>query len=242
MNNPIVFVALDHKTQGENIDFANELTKEVESPNYGFKINLDSLLKFEETAINPYSFIQHIKQLARPVFVDLKMWNGARTMCNIAKGCADLGVDIINIYVHAGPLFIQNITDTLYKYKTKPKVFGLTVLTHYDEIYTQCFYQRNLEETIAHLVDLCDYYGCSGAILPGNMLHVAKKYKRLLKLCPGIRPEWFGDQKANYQEQVVTPSQAIEGGADYIVVGSPIRKSDNPPEALQRILEEMGVV
>ena len=53
---------------------------------------------------------------------------------------------------------------------------------------------------------------------------------------PGVRPSWSG---ADDQARVMTPKQAIEAGADHIVVGRPIRNAADPREAARRIVEEM---
>ena len=53
---------------------------------------------------------------------------------------------------------------------------------------------------------------------------------------PGVRPEWAA---SNDQQRVMTPAEAINAGADYIVVGRPITAADNPREAAKKILQEI---
>jgi orotidine-5'-phosphate decarboxylase len=57
---------------------------------------------------------------------------------------------------------------------------------------------------------------------------------------PGIRPEWARVSDDD-QNRIATPSQAIEDGADMIVVGRPIRDANDPREAAQKIIEEISV-
>ena len=235
-NKGFVYVALDSNSQLENISFANKLTEKVFDPNYGFKINLDSVANFYPEALSPYAMISSIKNLNRPIFVDMKMWNGGRTMENIAKGCADLGVDIINIYPQAGIKFIEKVKKSLEGSNTK--LFGLTVLTHYTNEYTNIFYRMYLKDAVRMLASINFSSGVDGLIVPGTQLDVVKEFP-LPKLCPGIRPKWFKDKKSNDQEQIVTPYDAIMNGANYIVVGSPIQKSRNPAKALEKILSEI---
>ncbi len=236
--NKLVFVALDYESQQKNFGSALKLTKEVKSNNYGFKINLDSIANFCPNSENPYNFIKSINNLGKPVFLDMKMWNGSRTMNNIAKGCADLNIDIINMYPHAGSKFMIKVKNILKG--TNTKLFGLTVLTHYKDEDTFKLYGKNLRDSVRMLAEMNQEFGADGIVVPGNQLNVVKDFS-YLKLCPGIRPKWYEDKKSNEQEQIVTPKEAILKGADYIVVGSPILKSKNPSESLEKILNEFIV-
>jgi len=236
-NESLVFVALDYDSQQRNFNVAKDLTRDVNSDSYGFKINLDSVADFSADAQTPYSFVKSITGLGKPVFVDMKMWNGGRTMENIAKGCADLGVDILNMYPHAGGKFVQRVKKSLEG--TNTKLFGLTVLTHYTDEDTQRLYGKNVRDTVIMLGEMNYEFGVDGIVVPGTQLEVVRNFS-YLKLCPGIRPSWFEDKKANAQEQIVTPKEAISQGANYLVVGSPILKSDNPSAALERILTELN--
>ena len=232
----LVFAALDYDSQQENIAFAREIAENVNSDRYGFKVNLDSIANFSPHAMNPYSFIKEISSHGKPVFMDMKMWNGGRTMSNIAEGCADLGVSILNIYPHAMGKFIQRVKKQLEGSDTK--LFSLTVLTHYKNRDTKELYGKNLGDAVKILAELGVDNGADGVVLPGTQLE-NMNYLNTLKLCPGIRPLWYENQKDNAQEQIVTPANAIRNGADYIVIGSPIRKSKNRSEALEKILSEI---
>jgi len=68
------------------------------------------------------------------------------------------------------------------------------------------------------------------------MLH-AIKHINTTKVVPGVRPDWYKD---NRHEEEVTPKDAVENGADILVVGSPIMKSGAPASALEKILLEMS--
>lgn len=235
MEKRLAFVALDYDSQKDNIEFAKRLVNEVDSDKYGFKINLDSVADFSPTALNPYSMVKRVKDLGKPVFIDMKMWNGGRTMENIAKGCVDLGVEIINMYPHAGGKFMRRIAKVVAGSNTK--LFGLTVLTHYTDEDTMELYGKDVKASVEMLAVMNYEFGADGIVVPGTQLDVVRRIP-IQELCPGIRSIWYEDKKANDQEQIVTPKQAFDGGADYIVVGSPIRKSDDSAEALKRTLDE----
>ena len=55
-------------------------------------------------------------------------------------------------------------------------------------------------------------------------------------VCPGVRPKW---SVANDQERIMTPKDAILNGCDYLVVGRPVTKNENPVEAAKKVLAEI---
>ncbi len=240
-----LYLALDYDGQKKNLGFAREISAQVPNPNYGFKVNLDSVADFSPDAMNPFTFVEELTRLRRGVFVDLKMWNGKRTMSNIVRGCSKLGVDIVNVYAHAGVKFITALRGALAEANacngTNTQLYGLTVLSHYTE--QDCFklYEKNLPYSVRMLAELAMKGGVDGLILPGNQLHIVSDLQ-VRKLCPGIRPIWYEDTRANDQEQTSTPKEAIDGGATDLVIGSPILKAPNPKENLERLLADLSLV
>ena len=85
--------------------------------------------------------------------------------------------------------------------------------------------------------------GCAGVICSGEEVAAVKEISPsgFKAVVPGIRPAWsvIGNDD---QSRVTTPAQAIERGADMIVVGRPIRDAENPQEAAQKILKEISSV
>jgi orotidine-5'-phosphate decarboxylase len=234
---PFVYVALDYDNFKENLALAHDLVEGVKSEGYGFKLNLDGVLNFGPDSPNACKIVSSFIVLNCNIFVDLKMWNGGRTMENLAKGCADLGISIINAYPHAGNKFIERIKQALSGSRTR--LFTLTVLTHYTEEDTCGLYNLSLSDAVRMFVEMGLDYGADGIIVPGTQL-LAVSDLEISKLVPAIRPSWYEDKKTNDQEQTVTPTEAVGRGANFLVVGSPIRKSKNPVEALEKILQEVN--
>lgn len=233
---PFLYVALDFADQSKGLAFARNLRETCPEAPFGFKVNLDTVLDFAASALSPYQYIQNLQKLDKPIFVDLKMWNGARTMSHIAQGCADLGVELINLYPHTGGKFIQKVVKNLEG--TMTKLLSLTVLTHYTDSDTDLLYGKTIEQSVALLARIGLENGAHGIIAPVPYLP-AIRHLGGLRLSPGIRPLWHEDQKDNFQEQTATPKEAVVNGADYIVVGSPILKAKDPAVAVRTILQEM---
>lgn len=228
MNQPFLFIALDALTiqEEDTLKMAENLAK-VEG-NFGFKINLDYLLK------RGLEGIVKMQQFNRPIFADLKMWNGTRTMLDVIKILAEKNVDYLNVYALADNLLPKAIQATE---GSKTKILGLTVLTHFNENYCKKHFRRTLQETVFHFAEVAIKQGCHGIILPGTALDAVKDLATE-KVVPGIRPKWYQDTR---HEEKIEPKTAIEKGANILVCGSPIMKDIYYyVNALQLTLSEMG--
>lgn len=226
---PLLLNALDDLVGKEKktLKVAEQLSK-VEG-NFGFKVNLDYLLNPKKGL---KALLAPIQQFGRPIFSDLKMWNGTRTMASVIENLVALGVDYLNVYALADELLPKAIQITE---GTKTKVFGLTVLTHFNEAYCQKHFRRSLPETVRHFAEVAVEAGCHGIILPGTALE-AVAYLDTIKVVPGIRPIWYKDTR---HEEEIESRVATQKGASVLVCGSPIMKSGNPVDALRRILAEI---
>jgi orotidine-5'-phosphate decarboxylase len=92
-----------------------------------------------------------------------------------------------------------------------------------------------LLETVRHFAEIATAAGCHGIILPGTALKSVADLDTI-KVVPGVRPTWYKDAR---HEEKIKPRVAAEKGANVLVCGSPIMKSENPVDALQRILAEI---
>lgn len=225
-----LFIALDNLVNAEErtLLIARELW--LSHPEIGFKINLDYIL------INGVQeAISRVREAVKcPIFTDIKMFLGQRTMIKITEELVRLKVDYLNIYAQAESalLPVTRITKG-----TDTRILGITVLTHYDEAYCQRHFRRSLKESVKHFARIAGSGGCNGIILPGTILDEVSDFTNLIKAVPGIRPSWFTDSR---HKEEVTPKFAVENGADLLVCGSPVMKSLNPKEALDRILKEIS--
>jgi orotidine-5'-phosphate decarboxylase len=83
--------------------------------------------------------------------------------------------------------------------------------------------------------------GCAGVVCSGDEIHAIKQQfgREFLVVAPGIRPAWAAI-KGDDQRRAATPAQAITAGADFIVVGRPIRTANDPAEAADRVVDEIA--
>ena len=121
----------------------------------------------------------------------------------------------------------------------RPRLIGVTVLTSLSETGLQELgVSHDLESQVDHLARLAHTCGLDGVVCS------AQETQRLRQslgggfclVTPGIRPQWAA---SNDQTRVVTPTDAIADGSDYLVIGRPITAAQCPEDAIARIVEEI---
>lgn len=179
------------------------------------------------------------------VFLDLKFHDIPNTVGAACEAATRLGVFMLNVHAVGGKSMmiqaVQSVNKTAEELKTKPPILiGVTVLTSMKEPDLKEVGIRNpLAQQVETLAALAKTCGLDGVVASGHELDLIKTAigKDFLVVTPGVRPVWagHGDQK-----RVMTPKEAIEKGADFIVVGRPVTQDKDPREAAQKILSEMG--
>ncbi len=178
------------------------------------------------------------------IFLDLKLYDIPATVLGALRTILE-GAALITIPSDLGPSGLQKIVQ-----ETPFKVLAVTVLTSNTAADLQALgYDAEYTEDLARLVvaraQMAQAAGCAGVVCSGREVKAVKAAcgPDFLAVCPGIRPEWSlvpGDD----QQRVVTPYEAIRDGADYIVVGRPIRtfpeSQGGPAAAARRVVVEIA--
>jgi len=183
-----------------------------------------------------------IDSVGAAVFLDLKLHDIPTTVERAMTRIAALGVKLVT--VHCGeslPMLEAAVVGS----QGQVGVLGVTVLTSVSSSDLQGVgYRPDMIDDPQRLVmlkaDMAKSAGCAGVICSGLEAAAVKQRcgEDFLAVTPGIRPNW-GSGKKDDQRRVVTPAMAVERGADYIVVGRPIRDADDPVEAADRIGKEI---
>jgi orotidine-5'-phosphate decarboxylase len=180
-------------------------------------------------------------QSAANIFLDLKLHDIPATVRGALRSAEKLGVQYITIHSTEG----ETILETAQEVKDSGlEVLAVTVLTSTSASSLASLGIREDIDAAALVLDRAtraQNSGCAGVVCSGEEAKLVKSkcggdFKIVV---PGIRPEWArvsGDD----QNRIATPSQAIEDGADMIVVGRPIRDAGDPREAAQKIIEEIS--
>ncbi|WP_444886743.1 orotidine-5'-phosphate decarboxylase [Microbulbifer sp. JMSA008] len=175
------------------------------------------------------------------VFLDLKFHDIPNTVAAAVKAAARMGVWMVNVHASGGERMMRAAVDALSEFGArKPLLIGVTVLTSTTpEELAATGVAKPLQEQVLNLAAQAHSCGLDGVVCS------AREAEALKAACgpdfelvtPGIRPAGsdVGDQR-----RTLTPSEALEQGADLLVIGRPITAAKNPMLALQDILTEIA--
>ena len=202
-----------------------------------FKVGLELFIQAGPEIIG---FI-HSQTQAR-VFLDLKLHDIPATVERAMARIADLGVAFAT--VHAGES--QRMLAAAVKGSGgQVRVLGVTVLTSVstEDLKSAGYrpeYYSDMQQTVMEKAAIAHAAGCAGVICSGlEVSYIKDKIGHaFLAVTPGIRPAWTVTAEED-QRRITTPADAISAGADYLVIGRPIRDAKDPVEAAKRIAEEI---
>jgi orotidine-5'-phosphate decarboxylase len=216
-----LIVALDVPTARE----ARALVEKLDGAARFYKVGLELF-----TAGGYFELVEWLVKRGNKVFADLKLYDIPETVRRAAANLRGSGATFLTVHGH------RSVMEAAAREKGAMKILAVTVLTSFD--------QRDLEEmgatrTLAELVLArargAVECGCDGVIASGLEAPQLKAQfgDRLLVVTPGIRP--VENKPADDQKRTVDVAQAFANGADYIVVGRPIRDAADPRAAAQGI-------
>ena len=223
-------VALDLPTLEENLALARQLQPFDIWLKVGFRSYIrdgENILK-EIKAINPKF----------KIFLDLKLYDIPNTMADASEEIAKLGVEMFNIHASSGKIAMQTVTDRLKDIENPPIVLAVTALTSFDDESFKSIYNQEIKTKAIQFARDSHEAGINGVVCSAYESKMIKENTsdKFLTLTPGIRP--FGED-AGDQKRVADINMAKEELVDFIVVGRPIYKADNPREVVQKILSNL---
>lgn len=197
-----------------------------------FKVGLQSFLKFGAEIIG------YLKDNRKKLFLDLKFKDIPNTVYGAVQSSSGYGPDFLTIHTTGGAEMMRRAVDAA---RERPglTVLGVTILTSLSDVdLEETGMSLKTEAAVLRLIELGLSSGLNSFVCsPLEIEPIKGRFGSDVQLVtPGIRPEWSvkGDQK-----RVFTPKMAVEAGADYLVIGRPITKSDNPQESFNKILSEI---
>lgn len=218
-----------------DLDYANaiKLAKELDPKICRLKIGSQLF-----TSSGP-KIVKEFSNLGFDIFLDLKFHDIPNTVYEAVKSSADLGVWMVNVHASGGREMLDAAKKALDGYKNPPLLIGVTLLTSLSEESLIDIGLTSLPEQVLRLAGLVKDMGLNGVVCaPSDITSIKNKFgKEFLTVTPGIRPS---KSNLNDQRRVATPSEAIESGSDFIVIGRPITESKNPCSALERIHKEIS--
>ncbi|MDL2269433.1 orotidine-5'-phosphate decarboxylase [Desulfosarcina sp. OttesenSCG-928-A07] len=176
------------------------------------------------------------------IFLDLKLHDIPITVKRAMAQIADLGVFFTTVHCGESRAMLSAAVDAA---AGKVHVLGVTVLTSVspkdiEDAGYKNQYADNIRELVMKKAAMAADAGCSGVVCSGEEVRFVKeRFGPLFQaITPGIRP-LSQVVKGDDQSRVVTPKMAIERGADYLVIGRPIRDAADPKAAARSIAMEI---
>ncbi len=210
--------ALDVGSAAEARELVDRLAPEISF----FKVGLELF-----TAAGP-AMVEWLVGEGFRVFLDLKLLDIATTVRRAVAAAGRLGAEVIT--VHAEPAVLEAAVRG--KVGGRPLVFAVSLLTS-----EACLNAADRVAKVAGLAAGCGIDGLIAAGLSEEITAARAVSPALAVICPGIRP---AGSDAGDQRRVATPAAAMGAGADYLVVGRPIRDASDPLGAARGIIEEMA--
>lgn len=223
-------VALDLPTKQENLDLIHKL----KDYDVWLKVGLRTYIRDGE------EFLKDIKKINPDfkIFLDLKLYDIPNTMADAAESIMGLGVDMFNVHASAGKRAMKTVMDRLSTYEKRPVILAVTALTSFSEEEFCEVYEKDISTKADQFAkDACES-GLDGVVCSAFESESIKNItnKGFMTLTPGIRP--FGED-AGDQKRVADVEFAQNALVDFIVVGRPIYKSEDPALVVKKILEKI---
>jgi orotidine-5'-phosphate decarboxylase len=177
-----------------------------------------------------FGFIEWLKQRGKKVFVDLKFFDVPATVGRAIKALSSKGVDFATIHGN------DAIMEAAAKDKGPLKVLAVTALTSLDRgDLNDLGFQCDVRELVLSRARRALLHGCDGVVSSGLEAPMLREElgQHLLVVTPGIRP--VENREEDDQKRVATVETAFRNGADYIVVGRPIRDAADPKAMAEKI-------
>ena len=173
--------------------------------------------------------IRHASDKGFKIFLDLKLHDIPNTVKKSISGLVALPIQMLTIHISGGVEMMKAAMEAVKG--TNIKIFGVTALTSLSNDETNRIFQRNTSEQVMTMIDLAEKAGIDGVVCSPHELDFVNKKESLLSITPGIRLKHNDDD----QKRVMSPKEAIDLGANYLVIGRPITASENISKSFEEI-------
>jgi orotidine-5'-phosphate decarboxylase len=232
-----LIVALDVNTREDALSLIKKLREKVG----GFKIGLELF-----HSLGP-QIIEEIQSLGVRVFYDGKFHDIPNTVSRAVASISQLGIWMLNVHCSGGIEMMHAASKTAHQtsklmHKSPPLVIGVTILTsiHNKVLNNEMGIPGNIQSTVLRYSHMAKEAELDGVVCSGYEIEMVRKEmgKDFLLVVPGIRPDW--SVQISDQKRIMSPKQAMELGADYLVIGRPITQAPDPCEVVKKIIDEIS--
>ena len=219
----MIIVAIDETT----FERSSEIIEDLDSKK--------CMVKIGSVAFNSmgHKIIRFASEKGFKIFLDLKFHDIPNTVKKSIQGLTSLPINLLTIHTSGGKDMMMAAMEAVSE--TQIKVFGVTALTSLNNDDTKYIFQRTPSEHVNAMLDLAEEAGIDGVVCSPHELELVSNREALLSITPGIRLQESDDD----QKRVMTPKEAIELGADYLVIGRPITASKDIKKSLNKIYQSL---
>lgn len=230
MSDPKIIVALDYPESKPALELVSRLQPSLCRLKIGKELY---------TAAGPL-IVEQCMQRGFDVFLDLKFHDIPNTTAQACKAAASLGVWMVNVHALGGRKMMEAAHEAVANSIRPPKLIAVTILTSMSQ---EDLAEIGIHDTpatmVLRLAKLAQDSGLDGIVCSAQEATLLRKQcgDGFLLVTPGIRP---ADATSDDQSRIMTPSEALKNGSNYLVIGRPITKASDPLLSLQNISKEIG--
>ena len=223
-----VIIACDFPSGGETLAFLEQFQAERPYVKIGMELFYGA---------GP-DIVRAIHERGHPIFLDLKLCDIPNTVKNAMRVLRDLGADMVNLHAFGTRAMMEAALEGLTRPDgSRPLLIAVTQLTSTSEqrMREELLIDHPLADTVLHYAENAKAAGLDGVVcspLEAGLVH-ERCGDGFLTVTPGVR---FSDSAVGDQVRVTTPEHARTLGSDYIVVGRPITRAEDPVAAYRRCI------
>ena len=220
------FIALDLKSNAQNISIVKKLHRNV----YGFKVGYRSFYNQRSNEL-----ISEIRKKKSKLFLDLKLHDIPNTVSSAIDSLSNINPDFLTLHISGGKEMIKAALNSIKKNKLKTKILGVTLLTSLDGKDSEKIYkERNTKKLVKKFTEIANNENIHGLICSGDDLKILGKYNKLIKIIPGVKMFSRNDD----QKRIAFVHNALQDGASFVVIGRELIESKKPLDLLKKYGEQ----
>jgi len=176
------------------------------------------------------------------VFLDLKFHDIPNTVASACEAASELGVWMLNVHALGGERMLQAAKEGVSRAGHSPLLIAVTILTSMDETeLASVGLSGSPQDNVLRLARLAQQSGLDGVVCSSREATVLREQlgTGFSLITPGIRP---AGSQADDQRRVMTPVDAIKNGSDYLVIGRPVTRADDPVSVLRTINSDLSAL
>ncbi len=185
--------------------------------------------------------IKVLKERNKRIFLDLKFHDIPNTVAGACRSATRHQIDFLTIHAANGRVGMQAAVAAVADAFQPPQIIAVTLLTSFNsrEVAFDLHVPLEMQDYAMQMALMAQESGCQGAVCSPQEVAALRRAcsQNFTLICPGVRPQWSA---AGDQRRIMTPSQAFQAGADYLVIGRPITAAVDMVAAWEKIAEEIA--